>query len=56
MPYTSPWRSDRINAAENGILVYATRGAIDYGVAITQGYGMAEAGTLPGPGLVTALK
>jgi hypothetical protein len=54
MPYTSPYAAARINSADNGMLVYGARGAVDYGVALTQGYGMGEIQDFPGPGLVTA--
>lgn len=54
MPYASPYRGSRLNTADNGILLDGVIGMADYGIALTQGYGMADIEEFPGPGLLTA--
>ncbi len=54
MPYSSPYKSTGLLKADNGFLVNGTVGIIDYGVSLTQGFGMGEIESFPGPGLVTA--
>ncbi len=54
MPYNNPYPNAGINPADNGILVNGILGMFDYAAALTQGYGMGEIHTFPGPGVFTA--
>ncbi len=53
MPYTSPYKHSDVFKADNGILLDGTIRIIDYGIAITQGFGMKNIEYLPGPGAIT---
>ncbi len=53
MPYSSPYKLAGIVKSDNGILINGTVGMVDYGISVTQGYGMGTIESFPGPGLVT---
>lgn len=53
MPFGSPYPGARTLASDNGLLVRGVIGPWDYGVALTQGYGMESVEDVPGPGLAT---
>jgi len=53
MPYTSPYKVSGILKNDNGILLSGTVGMVDYGISLTQGFGMSRPVSFPGPGLVT---
>ncbi len=53
MPYGSPYDWTRTLEADNGALVRGTLGIWDYGLALTQGYGMEDIEEFPGPGNLT---
>jgi hypothetical protein len=53
MPYGSPYEWTRTLESDNGILYRGTVGIWDYGIALTQGYGMSNIEEFPGPGNLT---
>lgn len=53
MPYGSPYDWTRTLEADNGALLRGTLGIWDYGLALTQGYGMEDIVEFPGPGNLT---
>jgi len=53
MPYRSPYEETRAPDSDTGLRLRGTVGAWDYGVALTQGYGMETPDSFPGPGNLT---
>lgn len=53
MPYGSPYDWTRTLSSDNGALWRGTIGIWDYGLALTQGYGMERIRSFPGPGNLT---
>lgn len=53
LPYHSPYAVRGLLKSDNGLLVSGTIGMVDYGVSLTQGYGMNSVEEFPGPGLCT---
>ncbi|MBM3957763.1 MAG: hypothetical protein FJ313_06885, partial [Gemmatimonadetes bacterium] len=53
MPYGSPYDWTRTLESDNGALLRGTLGVWDYGLALTQGYGMEDIEEFPGPGNLT---
>ena len=53
MPYGDPYEWTRTLASDNGVLWRGTVGMWDYGLALTQGYGMEDIHEFPGPGNLT---
>lgn len=53
MPFQSPYTATRTFASDNGILLRGSAGLYDYGLALTQGYGMGTIEDYPGPGNLT---
>ena len=54
MPYSDPYDWTRTLSSDNGVLWRGTVGVWDYGLALTQGYGMEDIEEWPGPGNFTA--
>lgn len=54
MPYRSSYSIYGTMKADNGVLLNGTIGLFDYGISLTQGYGMMTPESFPGPGLLTA--
>jgi hypothetical protein len=53
MPYSSPYDWTRTLESDNGALLRGTLDIWDYGLALTQGYGMQDPEEFPGPGNLT---
>jgi len=53
LPHNSPYTGTRMLDSDNGLGWHGTVGSWDYGLALTQGYGMQDVEEFPGPGLVT---
>lgn len=53
MPYGSPYDWTRTLESDNGVLLRGTVDIWDYGLALTQGYGMEDIEDFPGPGNLT---
>ncbi len=53
LPYSSPYKLTKILTADNGVMISGTVGVLEYGLAVTQGYGMGEIHDFPGEGLAT---
>ncbi len=53
MPYSSPYDWTRTLSSDNGALLRGTVDIWDYGLALTQGYGMEDIREFPGPGNLT---
>jgi hypothetical protein len=53
MPYGSPYDWTRTLDSDNGVLWRGVVDAWDYGLALTQGYGMGDIESFPGPGNLT---
>jgi hypothetical protein len=53
MPYSDPYDWTRTLSSDNGLLWRGTVGLWDYGLAVTQGYGMEDIEEFPGPGNLT---
>lgn len=53
LPYGSPYEWTRTLESDNGALLRGTLGIWDYGLALTQGYGMEDIEEFPGPGNLT---
>ncbi len=52
-PYRSPYTFSKVMKVDNGLLIDGTIGMVDYGLAITQGFGMSTPDAFPGDGLLT---
>ncbi|HPN83616.1 MAG TPA: hypothetical protein PLM00_09500 [Spirochaetota bacterium] len=53
-PFGSPYPAISISASDSGLLFNGTIDTFEYGISLTQGYGMGAIHDFPGPGLVTA--
>jgi hypothetical protein len=53
LPYHSPYRFFTQNSSDNGLRLSGVWGALDYGLAFTQGFGMGALRSWPGPGIAT---
>lgn len=53
MPYKSPYKATVLHGSDNGVSVSGVLGMFDYGVAVTQGFGMGDIESFPGHGVVT---
>jgi hypothetical protein len=53
LPYGSPYDWTRTLESDNGLLLRGTLDVWDYGLALTQGYGMENIEEFPGPGNLT---
>ncbi len=53
LPYTSLYKLKSLMKVDNGIMLSGTLGLVDYGLSLTQGYGMSKVKELPGPGLLS---
>lgn len=53
LPFQSPYTATRTPASDNGLLLRGSWGLYDYGLALTQGYGMTSIQDYPGPGNLT---
>jgi hypothetical protein len=53
LPYSSPYEWTRTPESDNGVLLRGTADMWDYGLALTQGYGMKGTRDFPGPGNLT---
>ncbi len=53
LPFLSPYDTAGTFTSDNGLLLRGSAGMTDYGLALTQGYGMGSIQDFPGPGNLT---
>lgn len=53
LPFLSPYDTTGTFTSDNGLLLRGSAGMYDYGLALTQGYGMGSIQDYPGPGNLT---
>ncbi len=54
LPFRSSYSISKALKADNGILFNGTLGMFDYGLSLTQGFGMTRPNSFPGEGLLTS--